>query len=122
MRHTIDWARSWIPVAALCAIWITAIAPAGATQYIDPDAWPTIQRGIQVTQYAPLARVVNEFDRSPEASLVILYPGGEAGQAWATEIRDWLVALGVPSRRIALRPGSGVPGALGLQVEQQGFK
>lgn len=112
----------WIGVVALVAAWGAVVAPAGAIEYIDRDAWPTIQRGIQVTQYAPLANVVNEFDRDPEASLVILYPGGEAGQAWATEIRDWLVALGVPSRRIALRPGSGVPGSLGLQVERQGFK
>lgn len=109
-------------MVALIAGWGIAAATASATEYIDRDAWPTIQRGIQVTQYAPLANLVNEFDRTPEASLVILYPGGEAGQAWATEIRDWLVALGLPSRRIALRPGSGVPGSLGLQVEQQGFK
>lgn len=116
------WAMCWIRVVALIAAWGIAVVPAWATEYIDRDAWPTIQRGIQVTQFAPLVNVVNEFDRAPESSLVILYPGGEAGQAWATEIRDWLVALGIPGRRIALRPGSGVPGSLGLQVEQQSFK
>lgn len=92
---------------------------ASATEYITRDEWPGIQRGIQVTQYAKLAGVVNELDRRGDAGIVILYPGGEAGHNWALEIRDWFVALGVSSRMIALRPGSGVPGAIGLQVEDR---
>lgn len=103
-------------LAGMCA------APAWATQYISREEWPQMQRGIQVTQYARLAGVVNDFDRSPGSSIVILYPGGEAGHNWALEIRDWFVALGIPSRMIALRPGSGVPGAIGLRVDEQGFR
>lgn len=99
-----------------------AAAPAWSTVYIARDEWPAIQRGIQVTQYAKLADIVNEYDRNPESTIVILYPGGQAGESWAGEIRDWFVALGVPSRQIALRPGSGEPGSLALRVEKQGFK
>lgn len=105
-------------VAALCA----AVVPASATEYIARNEWPDIQRGIQVTQYAKLAGVVNEFDQSDDGLIVILYPGGQAGHDWATQIRDWFVALGVPSRFIALRPGSGRPGAVALQVEARGFQ
>jgi len=115
LRHVI----AGVVLAALAG---GATAPVLATEYIAREQWPAIQRGIQVTQYAKLAGIVNEFDRTPDSSIVILYPGGEAGQGWATEIRNWLVALGVPSHRIALRPGSGRPGSLGLQVEKQGFK
>lgn len=114
--------KYWTRAVALVVASGIAGAPAWGTEYIDRDEWPDIQRGIQITQFAPLAKVVNELDRTPDASLVVLYPGGESGQAWATEIRDWLVALGVPSRSIALRPGSGEPGALGLQVERQGLR
>lgn len=103
-------------LAGMCA------APAWATQYISREEWPQIQRGIQVTQYARLAAVVNEFDRRPGSSIVVLYPGGEAGHNWAVEIRDWFVALGIPSRSIALRPGSGVPDSVGLRVDDQGFR
>lgn len=102
--------------AILAGIWA---APASATEYIAREEWPGIQRGIQVTQYPRLAAVVNEFDRSGDATIVILYPGGDAGHNWAVEIRDWFVALGIPSRRVAMRPGSGVPGSLGLRVEEQ---
>lgn len=104
------------------ALAVMAAGPAWATEYISREEWPSIQRGIQVTQYSRLAGIVNEFDRAGSSSIVILYPGGEAGYNWATEIRDWLVALGVSSRMIALRPGSGVPGSIGLQVERQGSR
>lgn len=100
----------------------SAAVPASAAEYISRDEWPGIQRGIQVTQYSRLAGIVNEFDRTPDSSIVILHPGGKAGQEWALEIRDWFVALGVPSRMIALRPGSDVPGSIGLRVERQGFR
>jgi len=112
--------RAWC--AALVLASAALAPPAWGTDYIARDAWPDIRRGIQVTQYPSLARLVGEFERGADAGLVILYPGGEAGQSWATEIRDWLVALGIPSRAIALRPGSGMPDAIGLRVEQQGFK
>ena len=109
------------------SLWVCIYsAPASATEYISQDEWPEIQRGIQVTQYSKLAGVVNEFDRAlssnRDSNIVVLYPGGDAGYRWALEIRDWFVALGIPTRKIALRPGSGVPGSLGLQVEDQGFK
>lgn len=102
--------------AVLCG---ACAAPAWATEYIPRQAWPEIQRGIQVTQYAKLAKVVNELDRAEATSIVVLYPGGESGHDWAVEIRDWLVALGVPGSMIALRPGSGVPDAIGLRVAQE---
>lgn len=107
--------------AAAALIGMFAV-PVWATEYISRDEWPHIQRGIQVTQYAKLAGVVDVFDRTEDASIVVLYPGGEAGHDWAIEIRDWLVALGIPSRMIALRPGSGVPGSIGVRVEGQGFR
>jgi hypothetical protein len=113
-------ARQWLPLGLLAAaLAATVAAPARAMEYISPEEWPQIQRGIQVTQYARLAAVVNELDRRDDGIIAILHPGGDAGYDWAIEIRDWFVALGVPSRRIALRPGSGVPGSLGLRVEEQ---
>lgn len=116
MKPVARWARHGLVAAALSG---AAAVPAWATEYISQDEWPDIQRGIQVTQYARIAGVVNEFDRAQRSSIVVLHPGGEAGHDWAVEIRDWLVALGVPSGAIALRPGSGRPDAVGLQVERQ---
>lgn len=119
MKSAARWLRFGAAAASLAAM---GAAPAWATEYISREEWPGIKRGIQVTQYARIARVVNEFDRTGSSTIVILYPGGEAGYNWATEIRDWLVALGVAGRMIAMRPGSGVPGSIGLRVEEQGLR
>lgn len=115
-------ARTVRHALAAAALACLSAAPAWATEYISRQEWPEIQRAIQVTQYARIAGIVNEFDRTEGSHIVILHPGGAAGHDWATEIRDWLVALGIPGRMIALRPGSGVPGAVGLQVEDQGYR
>lgn len=113
----------WLRIAAVATLSMNGYAvSASETEYISRQEWPGIQRGIQVTQYAKLAGIANEFDRVPDSNIVIMYPGGEAGYNWAIEVRDWFVALGIPTRMIALRPGSGVPGSLGLRVEEQGFK
>lgn len=41
-----------------------------------------------------------------KATIEIRYPGGDEGSLWAGELADWLVALGIPSNRIQLTPGS----------------
>ena len=52
----------------------------------------------------------------PEGQLVIRYPGGDDGTLWAEELRAWLVALGVPSSRMELRPGSASAAQIDLLV------
>ena len=107
----------------LAMLWLGLVAaPVWGIEYIAREEWPDIRRGVQVTQHDRLAGVIEEFDRLVGANIVILYPGGEAGYDWALELRDWFVALGVPSRLIALRPGSGVPGSIGLDVERGAFE
>ena len=110
----------WMVGGMTGAVFILAgAAPAEGTEYIARQEWPAIQRGIQVTQYSRLSRIVREFDREPGSRVVILYPGGEAGHQWGLEIRNWFVALGIPSRMIALNPGSGRPDSVALEVGPQ---
>jgi len=49
--------------------------------------------------------------------VTIRYPGGDKGNAWALELREWLVALGIPSNYIVLEPGSGGQDRLLLLLE-----
>ncbi|HKJ08011.1 MAG TPA: hypothetical protein VKA76_02890 [Gammaproteobacteria bacterium] len=68
----------------------------------------------------PLAQAVQALTRVPNAVLVINYPGGEQGSLWAHGLRSWLVALGIPSRRLRLAPGSQREDALDIQVVHRG--
>lgn len=72
------------------------------------------RNGETVAALAPLHDVVVALDKKPSRRLVIRYPGGDAGTAWAKQVRDWLVALGVAGARIRLEPGTASADALTL--------
>ena len=54
----------------------------------------------------PVRDAVGELLANPGSVLQIRYPGGESGSLWAEELRDWLVALGIPQARLKVEPGS----------------
>ncbi len=72
---------------------------------IDAEQWQRPRHGERVSRFPGLADAVREWMSSPQTLILIRYPGGENGQLWSQELRDWLVALGVPSNRIRLRAG-----------------
>jgi len=63
-----------------------------------------------------LQHTIQAYNQQPRAKIQIHYPGGDEGTLWATELRSWLVSLGVASRHIELLPGSRKDGQLELQV------
>ncbi|MEJ2686046.1 MAG: hypothetical protein P8124_02350 [Gammaproteobacteria bacterium] len=87
---------------------------------ISIDDWARPHDGRAVVHMQPLAQAVQALTRVPNAVLVINYPGGEQGSLWAHELRSWLVALGIPSRRLRLAPGSQREDALDIQVVHRG--
>ena len=64
--------------------------------------------------YAPTPGVPSAI--GPPSGFV-RHPGGDDGNAWALEFREWLVALGVPSHFITLEPASGGVDRLLILVE-----
>lgn len=63
-----------------------------------------------------LQHTFQAYNKHPKAKIQIHYPGGDEGTLWATELRSWLVALGIASQHIELLPGSRKDGQLELQV------
>lgn len=61
-----------------------------------------------VLQIPQIRRAVDRLLRSENAELIIRYPGGDAGNRWAIELRDNLISLGIGSELIVLEPGSGI--------------
>jgi len=79
--------------------------------------WPTPPSGESVASLESVKRIVMAFDQEESERIVIRYPGGDAGTAWAEELRDWLVALGISSSRVLLQPGSGKAETIVLETE-----
>lgn len=84
---------------------------------LSAEQWARPRSGAGLVVMAPLNQVVDALRERGGSLLVIGHPGGEEGSLWAHELRSWLVALGIPSRRIQLLSGSPEPGALDLRVQ-----
>lgn len=108
-------------VLIACALCLLRVGPVRAADddawTLDAATWARPRSGRAVVSMAPLPRVVRRWSQTPEARIVVHYPGGEDGELWAFELRDWLVALGVPSGHLLTEAG-GEPGRLGLELRE----
>jgi len=70
------------------------------------DEWSRPRSGEVVMEMAPVADAVLAWHQESDRHLELVYPGGEQGEIWVAELRDWLLALGVDRRAIRLQPGA----------------
>lgn len=95
-----------------------AVAGAGDTWSLDADAWARPRSAETVISMSPVADAVHAWSRSVGSELVLRHSPDEGGQLWADELRDWLIALGVPRERIARVPDSTAEGRLVLSLRR----
>ena len=86
-------------------------------QPIHSENWPDQRTTNTVLSIRPIKKLLELFVENPRHQVTIRYPGGDKGNAWALELREWLVALGIPSNYIVLEPGSGGQDRLLLLLE-----
>ena len=79
--------------------------------------WPHRRNAQAVLELDPVQAVLSVFSEEGGQNVIVRHPGGDDGNAWALEFREWLVAFGVPSRFITLEPGSGGADRLLILVE-----
>lgn len=83
---------------------------------LTAEEWLRPRDAQRVLSFDALAAAVRAWDQEPDAAITIHYPGGDEGLLWASQLRDWLVALGVPSSAIVTAPGNARPDALSVTV------
>ena len=86
-------------------------------QPILGENWPDRRTTETVLSILAIKKLLGRFVENPRYQVTIRYPGGDKGNAWALELREWLVALGIPSNYIVLEPGSGGQDRLLLLLE-----
>tara|TARA_Y100000588_G_C13474752_1_gene594134 strand:+ start:61 stop:432 length:372 start_codon:yes stop_codon:yes gene_type:complete len=79
--------------------------------------WPDRRTTKSVISILPIKKLLELFVENPNYRVTIRYPGGDMGNTWALELREWLIALGIPSNYIVLEPGSGGQDRLLLLLE-----
>lgn len=107
--------------ALICATLLGGAAQ--ASEYsIHAEVWARPRSADALLTLPAVREMLRDFDAHPEASIEIRYPGGEEGVLWAQELRDWLVALGVPSQRVHSQVGSGVQDSIRLLLDKHGAR
>lgn len=117
-----DGDRAWGRAAAgLTLLGVLLCGAASAEEFLlGREDWARPRRGDALPEIAPLRAAVNALDAAPGSRLRVHYAGGEEGSLWAHELRGWLIALGVPGRRIELLPGGSDTLNLRLEVTTAG--
>ncbi len=119
----------WCLIAFLLTIWLPKNTSAEAATLIGATVtlfempvyyadWPQRRTATIVLELEPVGTILSEFREESGMQIIIRYPGGDLGNAWALEFQGWLVAFGVPSHYIILEPGSGSLDRLLIVIEK----
>ena len=79
--------------------------------------WPQRRSAYTVLELDSVRAVLSVFSEEEGQNVIVRYPGGDSGNAWALELREWLVSFGVLSHFITLEPGSGGADHLLIMIE-----
>lgn len=82
-----------------------ALAAEAPSYTVTAEQWASPRHGLTVARLPGLAQAVQALQATPGSVLVLNHPGGDEGTVWAQELRAWLIALGVGSDRLRVRPG-----------------
>lgn len=86
---------------------------------ISRNEWPVGASTEAVIAIPQLRFAVKRLTSAENAVMIVRYPGGDAGNQWAVEVRNRLVSLGIESKHIEIQPGSGIEDTLLIIVYDQ---
>lgn len=84
---------------------------------ISQSEWESPNRSQTLLADPALRQLLQVWSKHPKARLRVEYPGGEQGVIWANRLTGWLVAFGVPHKKIALFPGESDTHTLALSLQ-----
>lgn len=112
-----------IHIAALLVLSCLVLMPvhadedaAGFSRKVNSTLWSSPRNAAAIAAEPAIAAAVEAWHAQPRRVIVVRHAPGETGLLRAEELRDWLVALGVPSQAVDVRAGEDVGDRLQLRV------
>ncbi|MDQ2069957.1 hypothetical protein [Natronospira bacteriovora] len=105
-----------LPAAGLVMAVMLPLSAMAESWQLSAEEWSRPRSGEVVLSMTPVSRAMAAWEGRNDARLELVYPGGERGELWASELKDWLVALGVEADEVRLLPGSGAEDVLILRL------
>ncbi len=72
---------------------------------LSADEWAQPRSGQVVASFSSVRNATEYWQKMLNAVILIRYPGEDSGELWASELKDWLVSLGIPNDYIYMRSG-----------------
>jgi hypothetical protein len=85
-------------------------------ELLHANEWSVPKQTSTILAMQAINKSMLKLQNNVNSLLKIKYPGGDEGTLWANELRSWLIALGLSSKRIELIPGSAISTTIELEV------
>jgi hypothetical protein len=106
---------------AMIAVFTSGLAVADPeVTELRAEQWELSRNGERLLAIEGMSEIVEAWSSDTRQQIELQYPGGEEGELWVYQLRDWLVALGIPSKNLVAVPGSGRADVIRLQVIRSG--
>ncbi len=89
---------------------------AADVELLHANEWSVPKQTTTLLAMPAIHKSMQKLQKNVNSVLKIKYPGGDEGTLWVNELRSWLVALGLSSKRIDLIPGSAISTTIELEV------
>ena len=104
--------RSCLVVTCL----VCAVAALAQGIDVPPELWDRPRTGRAILEQDSIKRAIHLALDKPDAQIVIHHATGQEPLLQAEELRSWLTALSIDSRRIALRADGAAGSPIRLEV------
>ena len=90
----------------LCLLVVTSVGANSLRIFsLNAEDWARPRAGEVIPEMESVRLAVNYWEGLGGGAMLLSYPGEDSGELWASELRDWLISLGIPSDHISLSPG-----------------
>lgn len=87
-------------------LWSNVIQADDNIFVLTSEQWNVPRNESAILQMPALQQLMQAYKAKQQAQILVKYPGGDEGTLWASELRAWLISLGIASKNIELIPGA----------------
>ena len=103
-------------IISLVAVFFSVNVFAADVELLHAKEWSVPKQATTLLTMPAINNSMKKLQKNVNTVLKLKYPGGDEGTLWVNELRSWLIALGLSSKRIELVPGSAISTTIELEV------
>ena len=103
-------------ITSIAVLFFSINVAATDIELLHAKEWAVPKQASTLLTMPAISKSMQKLQQNVNSVLRLKYPGGDEGTLWVNELRSWLIALGLSSKRIELVPGSAISTTIELEV------